>query len=142
MNNPIGSVCMPYIYIYIHIWFAIYHQYTPVMLASIYQTYGSVMGVGHCSGDDGGFRCCFHDVAIPKSSAANRPMPAPGMVERPTATPALRETKEERYKHIEFIHYISMWLVKNIVKTRTNRPKHRIYKHSGWLKHVKNPKFF
>ena len=27
-----------------HIWFAIYHQYTPVMLASIYHTYGSVMG--------------------------------------------------------------------------------------------------
>ena len=27
-----------------HIWFAIYHQYTPVMLASIYHTTGSVMG--------------------------------------------------------------------------------------------------
>ena len=27
-----------------YIWFAIYHQYTPVMLASIYHTYGSVMG--------------------------------------------------------------------------------------------------
>ena len=24
-----------------YIWFAIYHQYTPVMLAYIYQTYGS-----------------------------------------------------------------------------------------------------
>ena len=24
-----------------HIWFAIYHQYTPIMLASIYHTYGS-----------------------------------------------------------------------------------------------------
>ena len=29
-----------------YIWFAIYHQYTPVMLASTMKTYGSVMGNG------------------------------------------------------------------------------------------------
>ena len=32
-----------------HIWCHIYHQYTPVLLASIYHTYGSVMGMcSHC----------------------------------------------------------------------------------------------
>ena len=30
---------------HIYIWCAIYHQHTPVMLASIYHTYGSVMGL-------------------------------------------------------------------------------------------------
>ena len=39
MDNPMKSD--PYV---CHIWFAISHQYTPVMLASIYHTYGSVMG--------------------------------------------------------------------------------------------------
>ena len=34
-----GSVCMPYI-----IWCAIYHEYSPVLFASIYHPTGSVMG--------------------------------------------------------------------------------------------------
>ena len=35
-----------------HIWCAIYHQYPPVMLASIYHTYGSVMGTDPSWGTD------------------------------------------------------------------------------------------